>query len=480
MTKTNVVKKIPATPLSSHNPPHLPHPSQGSKPLADRVNHGLTVIVTPAAQGADIAEGLDRVKLLIAELKEPIQQAVEARQKIVNQIKGLLAKTVENGCTEPESAGAAEAAEKFKQEHGISGCEIETGEADATAITVSVDLGPGLLEALEAVIKCYVVLPDYAALTIALWVLHAHTHDAFDISPFLTFTSPLKRCGKTTALAVLYQLVPRPESSSNITPAAVYRLIGTARPTLLLDEAETYITKANHHLRGILNASHNRAQAYVTRTEKRGGDFVAVRYSVWAPKVVALIGELPTTLQDRSIVIRMRRKGKGDRTERFSLGEVNHLQELMNIASLWGACSAERLMQRNPNMPAELNDRAADNWRPLLTIADLIGGDIPLRARRAAVTLEGGKAIDSAEEGERLLTDCKLVFEQLKDKEPSAKELIKALATLPESEWQGLTERAFALLLKPFSIKARRSGPRKDKMRWNRLDFENSWASYCP
>jgi hypothetical protein len=31
------------------------------------------------------------------------------------------------------------------------------------------------------------------------------------------------------------------------------------------------------------------------------------RHSVWAPKAVALIGKLPTTLQDRSIIVAMRR-----------------------------------------------------------------------------------------------------------------------------------------------------------------------------
>ena len=41
----------------------------------------------------------------------------------------------------------------------------------------------------------------------------------------------------------------------------------------------------------------------------------------------------------------------------------------------------------SPSVPDELNDRPADNWDPLLAIADLAGGDWPARARKAAIEL---------------------------------------------------------------------------------------------
>jgi hypothetical protein len=50
-----------------------------------------------------------------------------------------------------------------------------------------------------------------------LWVLHAWTMDAGDISPLMVLVSPTKRCGKTSVLIVLYFLTPRSELSSNIT-----------------------------------------------------------------------------------------------------------------------------------------------------------------------------------------------------------------------------------------------------------------------
>ena len=41
-------------------------------------------------------------------------------------------------------------------------------------------------------------------------------------------------------------------------------------------------------------------------------------------------------------------------------------------------------------MPASLDGRAADNWRPLIAIADLAGSEWPARARRVAESLAVG------------------------------------------------------------------------------------------
>ncbi len=61
----------------------------------------------------------------------------------------------------------------------------------------AVDGGTLLLE-LVKVIQAHVVLGENAAIAVALWILHAHAHDAAAISPILAIISPQKRCGKTT------------------------------------------------------------------------------------------------------------------------------------------------------------------------------------------------------------------------------------------------------------------------------------------
>ena len=84
-------------------------------------------------------------------------------------------------------------------------------------------------------------MQDGAAEAMALWVLHAHTHDAGIISPLLAFTSPEKRCGKTTALRVLNALVPKSLPAANVTASSLFRAVEKWCPTLLIDEADTFL-----------------------------------------------------------------------------------------------------------------------------------------------------------------------------------------------------------------------------------------------
>lgn len=55
----------------------------------------------------------------------------------------------------------------------------------------------------------YVILPEHGAITMALWTLHAWAIEAAYVSPFLMFTSPEMRCGKSTAMSLLYWTGPR-------------------------------------------------------------------------------------------------------------------------------------------------------------------------------------------------------------------------------------------------------------------------------
>ena len=60
--------------------------------------------------------------------------------------------------------------------------------------------GAALLNNLRQVFRRYIVLPKGADIALPLWVLHAWTMDAGDISPLMVLVSPTKRCGKTSVL----------------------------------------------------------------------------------------------------------------------------------------------------------------------------------------------------------------------------------------------------------------------------------------
>ena len=69
--------------------------------------------------------------------------------------------------------------------------------------------GAALLTNLRQAFRRYVVLPKGADIALPVWVLHAWTVDAGDISPLMILVSPTKRCGKTSVLILLYFLTPR-------------------------------------------------------------------------------------------------------------------------------------------------------------------------------------------------------------------------------------------------------------------------------
>ncbi|MCB7130080.1 MAG: hypothetical protein J3T61_11150, partial [Candidatus Brocadiales bacterium] len=119
-----------------------------------------------------------------------------------------------------------------------------------------------MLDEIRKIILQYLSLPDGAAEAMALWVMFTHAFDAAEVSPRLALTSPVPGCGKTTALTILSNLVCKPLPASNWTTATVFRSIERDRPTLLIDEADTFLSDAEG-LRGILNSGHTPGMAYV-------------------------------------------------------------------------------------------------------------------------------------------------------------------------------------------------------------------------
>ena len=204
----------------------------------------------------------------------------------------------------------------------------------------------------------FVALPPVADVALALWTLHAHAHEAFDVSPVLGLTSPEKRCGKTTTLRVLGALVPRPLLASSVSTAALFRTIERYKPTFLVDEADSFL-RDNEELRGALNSGHHRALATFVRTV--GEDFESRAFSTWCPKAIALIGRLAATLEDRAILIPMRRRAPGEPVERMRLDRLGKLGPLCRRGWRWTQDRLDDLRGADPVVPEQLDDRAADN-----------------------------------------------------------------------------------------------------------------------
>jgi putative DNA primase/helicase len=313
--------------------------------------------------------------------------------------------------------------------------------------------GADLLDRLTEIAQAHLVLPHGGAEAIALWILHAHAHDCFSISPVLGVTSPTPECGKTTCLTLLGALVPRACPASNITTAALFRAVEKWQPTLLIDEADTFL-KHNDEMRGLLNSGHQRSNAYVIRTT--GEDYEPRRFGTWAPKAVALIGRLHPTLASRAIHIELRRKSASESVKPLRSDRLEHLEPLNSQAARWVVDNANRLRSADPVMPSTFLNRVADNWRPLIAIADLAGGEWPTRARRIAQELVGSRTEQTA--GIMLLEDMQLMFTDRGVDRLRSAEMAEALSKMenrPWPEWQQgkpITPRQIAKLLEPFGV----------------------------
>jgi hypothetical protein len=346
--------------------------------------------------------------------------------------------------------------------------------------------GAEVLNEIVATILRYVVIPEDSAVAVALWIAFVHAHDEFAISPILNIGSPEKRCGKTTLLSLISALVPRPLPTSNLTTAVLFRAIDSMQPTLLVDESDTFIDGDHKgELRGVLNSGHTRATAYVLRTA--GDNFEPRRFSTWAPKAIAGIGRLTGTLADRSITVELTRRTADQTIERIRLDRLH--QQIAPVASRvarWVADNITKFSALDPEVPPSLHDRAADNWRPLLALADVAGGTWPARARHAAERMHG-RTRDDDSNAVKLLFDVREIFSRSGAQRLQSAQIVAELSKLedrPWPEWKGgkpITPNQLSGLLRNFSVSSKKLRFGSDTARgYEREAFLDAFARYLP
>lgn len=366
-------------------------------------------------------------------------------------------------------------------------------EDDADAISIFPDIEPWhepvdageLLAGIAAIINRVAMLPPYSDSAIALWVLFTYCLDAFFIAPILNITSPEKRCGKSTVLAALQRLVCKALQASNITGAAMFRSVELWSPTLIIDEADTFITGEKEDLRGIINSGHSKSTAFVIRTV--GDNHEPKQFKTWCPKCLAGIGHLPDTVKDRSIIIALRRKLTCEKVEKLRHIDDVLFEELRRKCARFAHDNMLTLRLAKPIISDELNDRAADNWEPLFAIADIAGGEWPKVAREAAHALAGVEK-ESVSANVELLRDIKDIFDSKSGREHLfTNELIMALTADEESPWatwnrgKPISPRQLATRVKEFGAVAGsvRVGGATGKG-YKKSSFEDAFARYIP
>ncbi len=288
-----------------------------------------------------------------------------------------------------------------------------------------------LLVQISDTIKRFIVCQDETVIGATLWAAMTWFMDVIQVAPLAVITAPEKRCGKSQMLFLLSRLVNRPLAASNISSAALFRSIDAWQPTLLIDEADTFM-RENEELRGLINCGHTRESAYIIRVV--GDDHTPKKFFVWGAKALAGIGKLPDTIMDRSITLELRRKKPEENAERLRHAEPELFRVLAKKLARFAQDYSDTIRDAKPTLPDELNDRAQDNWEPLFAIAQTAGEEWLKLARTAALKLsndsEQPKSI-----GVELLSDIHEIIETLRTDRISSADLIATLCKDDEKSW---------------------------------------------
>ena len=446
-----------------------------------------------------LPEGMDLAALL-ASARKPETEAGEDRDEFARVVSRLAALPPHeyDGCRKKEAHDLGvrtltlDRAVK-KACLGAQGGAPQGRTLDWPAVepwTTAVD-GAGLLTEIAALIGTYVAVPRPIADAIALWVALTWVHDRLEISTFLNITSATKRCGKSLLLDVISELVFQPLPTTHLTSAALFRIIEQSAPTLLLDEADQiFANKDITDLRAVINGSQRRTAAYVVRCV--GDDHEPRAFGTWCPKALAGIGDLPDTVRDRALVIRLERRPFDVATSRWRDRDRVQIARLQQQIVRWTADHVTAMLAARNEVvfPAALHDRARDAWEALLAMGHTAGDDWAGpdgRALRACQSV-AGDADDDLGAPEQLLVDLHAVFRAAGDPETlSTNHLLGALQALEErpwSEWrrgQPISARGLAHVLRPFKVQPATIRFTAGLAKGYRRDaLQPAWTRYLP
>jgi hypothetical protein len=161
--------------------------------------------------------------------------------------------------------------------------------------------------------------------------------------------------------------------------------------------------------------------------------------------------------------------------------EDERFRSLGRKAARWAQDNLHRLASSRPDM-AVLVNRAADNWRPLFAIADVVSGKWPMRVRKAA------KGLVDQQEPQSLFEETIAAIKDILGErhEITSKEIVDRLIGNeggPWAEWgqdrKPITQNALARLLRPHKVYPGDIGPEHARRKgYRRSQFEHLFEAY--
>jgi DNA polymerase I-like protein with 3'-5' exonuclease and polymerase domains len=355
----------------------------------------------------------------------------------------------------------------------------ETVRPAATAVD-----GEALLGRLEKFARRFTVLDSIDYYLVGLAVLETYLTDCFNCLGIIWIRSPEKRCGKSTLLDVLEHLVLRPLLCITASPASLYCLIERYHPSILIDEADSFGNE-NDDIRKIANGGFERGRK-VPRVNRETGEIEL--FDTFGFKVLASIGMIHETVEDRSILIHMNRKPRNVEVEDPSDVLVDEYRLLKEDCQRWADDHRAELKALRLARPKPLVDRNWRKWRSLLSIAWVAGETCFTKTLALAIHKSRGGDEELSVRLE-ILTRIRNFIREHKTDFLATTEILKYLNNDSEAPWadwvtgikKGLTARRLGAELRYFPIRSQQIKRSGCQIRgyWTK-DFKRYFDAFLP
>ncbi len=210
--------------------------------------------------------------------------------------------------------------------------------------------------------------------TVALWTAATYLFPFFQSFPYIYVRGPMGS-GKTTLLEAVQRLAFNAVLTTNITRAALFRVINATRPTLLIDEAENFSRVDVDERRQLLNSGYA-SGGLVSLCERPTKDSRqrVVGFEVYSPKMLASIQPLNAVLRSRCIEINMLKTRKHEYNRNaFAIDAADFNAVRDDLYCFLLGTAAGELAEARANMPeGDFVGRGHDLSLPLLTLAWMV------------------------------------------------------------------------------------------------------------
>ncbi len=263
----------------------------------------------------------------------------------------------------------------------------------------------------------------------------------------------------------------------------MYRLIETRRPTLFLDEIDTFFANRKE-ISGVLNSGCRQSGKFI---RMGGKNFeTPVELKTWGAKCISGIGTITDTVESRCLIIRLERKLPSEKVFRKNVvlsEKPTVFIDLSRKITRFIIDFADEIKIVQIPLLEELDDRVQDVWSGLFKIAKFIGDETYKEA------VEAAKAMSSIEnkvksESVELLDDIWQLFGEGVPDRVSSKMLCQRLCSMEDRPWatyqrSGLEPYKLSSLLKAFNIKTRQLKVNGNNTRhYEKQMFEEAFSRY--